>query len=90
VVEVVTFDTPSLGDRSYLVHDGALATVVDPQRDHHRFLRAAQLLDDLGGAPGHAIAVDAYGDRLDPLLDPVDRPDRAADVIDQHQAPARA
>ena len=34
--EVVVIGTPTLGDRSYLVHDGALAFVVDPQRDIDR------------------------------------------------------
>ncbi|MFI7063577.1 rhodanese-like domain-containing protein [Kribbella sp. NPDC050124] len=33
-----TIDTPSLGDRSYLVHDGVVAFVVDPQRDIDRVL----------------------------------------------------
>jgi hydroxyacylglutathione hydrolase len=37
-VEVVAIDTPSLGDRSYLVHDGEVAVVVDPQRDIDRVL----------------------------------------------------
>jgi hydroxyacylglutathione hydrolase len=40
-VEVVAIDTPSLGDRSYLVHDGAVAFVVDPQRDIGRVLALA-------------------------------------------------
>ena len=31
-------DTPSLGDRSYLVHDGSVAFVIDPQRDIDRVL----------------------------------------------------
>lgn len=31
-------ETPSLGDRSYLVHDGRVAFVVDPQRDIDRVL----------------------------------------------------
>ncbi len=35
---VLTIDTPSLGDRSYLVHDGTVAFVVDPQRDIDRIL----------------------------------------------------
>jgi hydroxyacylglutathione hydrolase len=41
VIEVVMIDTPSLGDRSYLVTDGAAALVVDPQRDIDRILVAA-------------------------------------------------
>ncbi|GAB3913606.1 MBL fold metallo-hydrolase [Microlunatus endophyticus] len=35
---VVGLDTPTLGDRSYLIHDGAVAFVVDPQRDIDRIL----------------------------------------------------
>lgn len=36
MVDVLQIETPSLGDRSYLVHDGAVALVVDPQRDIDR------------------------------------------------------
>jgi hydroxyacylglutathione hydrolase len=36
MVEVLQIETPSLGDRSYLVHDGAVALVIDPQRDIDR------------------------------------------------------
>ncbi|WEV79816.1 MBL fold metallo-hydrolase [Janibacter cremeus] len=38
---IVTIETPSLGDRSYLAHDGEVAVVVDPQRDIDRVLEAA-------------------------------------------------
>jgi hydroxyacylglutathione hydrolase len=38
MVEIATIKTPSLGDRSYLVTDGAVALVVDPQRDIDRVL----------------------------------------------------
>jgi len=38
VVDIMTIQTPSLGDRSYLVTDGAIALVVDPQRDINRVL----------------------------------------------------
>ncbi len=41
-MNVITIETPSLGDRSYLVHDGAVALVVDPQRDIDRVLDAAE------------------------------------------------
>jgi len=37
----MTIPTPSLGDRSYLVTDGATAFVVDPQRDIDRVLALA-------------------------------------------------
>jgi hydroxyacylglutathione hydrolase len=40
-VEVVAIDTPALGDRSYLAHDGDVAMVVDPQRDIDRVLDLA-------------------------------------------------
>ena len=39
---VETIETPSLGDRSYLAHDGSVALVVDPQRDIDRVLAVAQ------------------------------------------------
>jgi len=37
-VQVITVETPELGDRSYLAHDGEVAVVVDPQRDFDRLL----------------------------------------------------
>jgi hydroxyacylglutathione hydrolase len=40
--EIVTIQTPALGDRSYLIHDQTHAVVVDPQRDIDRVLAAAQ------------------------------------------------
>ena len=39
--EIVPIDTPTLGDRSYLVHDGCVAFVIDPQRDIDRVLQLA-------------------------------------------------
>jgi glyoxylase-like metal-dependent hydrolase (beta-lactamase superfamily II)/rhodanese-related sulfurtransferase len=41
-VEWVVLDTPELGDRSYLVHDGQVAVVIDPQRDLDRIVSAAR------------------------------------------------
>lgn len=38
---IITIETPSLGDRSYLAHDGDVAFVIDPQRDIDRVLEAA-------------------------------------------------
>lgn len=40
-MKVLTITTPSLGDRSYVVHDGRVALVVDPQRDIDRILEVA-------------------------------------------------
>ena len=37
-LQLVALETPTLGDRSYLVHDGTVALVVDPQRDIDRVL----------------------------------------------------
>lgn len=48
MLEIATIETPTLGDRSYLVHDGHDAFVVDPQRDIDRIL-------DLAAAAGVVI-----------------------------------
>ncbi|MGO4144184.1 rhodanese-like domain-containing protein [Paenarthrobacter sp. YAF11_1] len=40
-MDVVVIETPQLGDRSYLVHDGTVALVIDPQRDIDRVEAAA-------------------------------------------------
>ena len=45
LMRIIALDTPSLGDRSYLVHDGEVAFVVDPQRDIDRVL---DLIDQTG------------------------------------------
>ncbi|MFC5379264.1 MBL fold metallo-hydrolase [Aquipuribacter nitratireducens] len=42
MIDVVTIETPSLGDRSYVVTDGTVAVAVDPQRDHDRVLDVLQ------------------------------------------------
>lgn len=41
MIEIVSIDTPTLGDRAYLVTDGRVAFVVDPQRDIDRVLDLA-------------------------------------------------
>ena len=38
---ILAIETPTLGDRSYLVHDGRVALVIDPQRDIDRVLDPA-------------------------------------------------
>ena len=38
MIEIIPIDTASLGDRSYVAHDGEVAVVVDPQRDIDRVL----------------------------------------------------
>lgn len=40
-VTIVPLETASLGDRSYLAHDGSVALVIDPQRDIDRVLDLA-------------------------------------------------
>ncbi len=35
-MEIITIETPSLGDRSYILVDGDVAAVIDPQRDIDR------------------------------------------------------
>ncbi len=41
MINVITIETPSLGDRSYLISDGTVAVVVDPQRDTDRVTELA-------------------------------------------------
>lgn len=59
MVEVLTFETPSLGNRSYLVTDGTVAVVIDPQRDVERFTRAA---DDVGVTITHVCETHVHND----------------------------
>ncbi len=58
-VQIVTIETPSLGDRSYLVHDGDVAFVVDPQRDADRVL---DLLDQHGVRLTHVFETHLHND----------------------------
>jgi len=41
MIDVVPIETPTLGDRSYLAHDGEVGLVVDPQRDIDRITALA-------------------------------------------------
>ena len=56
---VVTVETPTLGDRSYVVHDGEVAFVVDPQRDIDRVLA---VLDDAGVHLTHVFETHLHND----------------------------
>jgi glyoxylase-like metal-dependent hydrolase (beta-lactamase superfamily II)/rhodanese-related sulfurtransferase len=58
---VVTIDTPTLGDRSYVVHDGRVALVVDPQRDIDRVLA---VLQDAGVRATHVAETHLHNDYL--------------------------
>ena len=56
---ILGIDTPTLGDRSYLVHDGEVAFVVDPQRDIDRVL---ELLEDHGVRLTHVFETHIHND----------------------------
>src|SRR5690348_8564996 len=58
---VLPIETPSLGDRSYLVHDGEVAFVVDPQRDIDRVLA---LLEREGVRLTHVFETHVHNDYL--------------------------
>ncbi len=57
--QVVAVDTKALGDRSYLVHDGSVAFVVDPQRDIDRVQAVA---DGLGVMITHVFETHLHND----------------------------
>ena len=58
-VQVVAVETPALGDRSYLAHDGSSALVIDPQRDIDRVLALA---DRLGVEIRHVFETHLHND----------------------------
>jgi glyoxylase-like metal-dependent hydrolase (beta-lactamase superfamily II)/rhodanese-related sulfurtransferase len=58
-ITVIPIETPTLGDRSYLVHDGEVAFVVDPQRDIDRVLA---LLDERGLRLTHVLESHIHND----------------------------
>lgn len=60
-LSILTVETPTLGDRSYLVHDGEVAFVVDPQRDIDRVLA---LLDEHGVRLTHVFETHIHNDYL--------------------------
>jgi hydroxyacylglutathione hydrolase len=59
MLHIETLETPSLGDRSYLAHDGQVAVVVDPQRDIDRMLA---LLDEHGLRLTHVFETHLHND----------------------------
>ncbi len=61
MVEIATIKTPSLGDRSYLVTDGEVALVIDPQRDIDRVLA---LTASRGIAVTHVFETHIHNDYL--------------------------
>lgn len=52
-------ETPALGDRSYVVHDGSVAAIVDPQRDIDRVL---EVVDRLGVQVTHVLETHLHND----------------------------
>jgi hydroxyacylglutathione hydrolase len=49
-MHIMTIEKKSLGDRSYLVHDGAVALVIDPQRDGNLLFGSVGRTDLVGPA----------------------------------------
>ena len=58
---ILTIETPTLGDRSYLAHDGEVAVVVDPQRDIDRVLALAE---EAGVSINHIFETHIHNDYL--------------------------
>ena len=59
MIEIEIIETSSLGDRSYLAHDGEVAVVVDPQRDIDRVL---DLAADRGVRITHVLETHVHND----------------------------
>lgn len=58
-LDVVSIDTPNLGDRSYVVGRGSSAIVIDPQRDIDR---VEQILDERGWTASHVLETHFHND----------------------------
>ncbi|MDP3968381.1 MAG: MBL fold metallo-hydrolase [Nocardioides sp.] len=56
---VIPIDTPGLGDRTYVAHDGKVALVVDPQRDIDRVL---EVTDAAGVRVTHVLETHIHND----------------------------
>lgn len=56
---IINLDTPTLGDRSYIAHDGTTALVVDPQRDIDR---VEEILDSEGLTIGAVVETHMHND----------------------------
>jgi glyoxylase-like metal-dependent hydrolase (beta-lactamase superfamily II)/rhodanese-related sulfurtransferase len=57
--EILTIETPELGDRSYAIVSGTEAVVVDPQRDIDRVL---EMLSDRGATLRHVVETHIHND----------------------------
>lgn len=58
-IEVISIDTPNLGDRSYVVGSGSTAIVIDPQRDIDR---VCEILDEHGWSVSHVLETHFHND----------------------------
>ena len=58
-LDVVSIETPNLGDRSYIVGRGTSAIVIDPQRDIDR---VEQILDQRGWTVSHVLETHFHND----------------------------
>ena len=59
MVDIITIDTPSLGDRSYIATDGDVAVVIDAQRDIDRVL---EVVDERGLRITHVLETHIHND----------------------------
>lgn len=59
MIDIVTIETTSLGDRSYLATDGQVAVVIDPQRDIDR---VQDLIARLGVRLTHVVETHVHND----------------------------
>jgi len=57
--EILTIETPELGDRSYAILAGTECVVVDPQRDIDRVL---ELIADRGARVSHVVETHIHND----------------------------
>ena len=58
-LKIINLDTPTLGDRSYIAHDGTTALVVDPQRDIDR---VEEILNSQGVNIGAVVETHMHND----------------------------
>jgi len=59
MIQIETIETSSLGDRSYLATDGAVALVIDPQRDIDRILT---MVEQRGVRVTHVVETHVHND----------------------------
>ena len=60
-ISAITLEATGLGDRSYLIHDGEVGIVIDPQREPARYLAAAE---EVGVRITHVLETHIHNDYL--------------------------